>query len=175
MSVPPTNDDAGGKAAKPPAAKADFSSPPIHPPYQQPFPLGSGQTLIQVSEERRSGPLPDSREFQSYKEADPRAPGLILEMAERQQKHDIWMDKATLISETFYRTLGILAATGIVGGMISGSVICAINGQTAPAVALGAASGLAAVAGVFIRGRNLMHMQAQPEATTRPKPQPDRA
>ena len=77
------------------------------------------------------------------------------------------MDKGTLLSETFYRVLGIFAATGVVGGMIAGSVVCALHNQSDAAVALGVASGLATVAGVFIRGRNLTFMQDKPEEAAR--------
>lgn len=167
MSEPPTS-DSGGETAKAPAARFDFSSPPFHPPFQQASPLGGVQTVVQIAQERHSGPLPAPVDFRQYKEVEPRAPGLILDMAVRQQKHEIWMDRATLISETIYRTFGILAATGVVGGMIAGSVYCAVNNQSAAAVALGAASGLATVAGVFIRGRNLTHMQEQQEPPARP-------
>lgn len=86
--------------------------------------------------EAHSGPLPTPGTLQGYKDLGPEVLEQILAMADRQQRHDHRMEVGILHSETAYRVLGILGAVGVVGGMIAGSVACAMYGHTAAAVAL---------------------------------------
>jgi len=120
---------------------------------------------VVATRSHHSGPLPASGEFEAYGKTLPSAPDRILSMAERQQRHDHRIEIGTLVSETIYRLTGITIAGSLVGGMAYGSVICALAGQTAAAVALGLASGLTGLASVFVRGRNIIRMQSEPEPT----------
>ena len=113
------------------------------------------KSFQRVSARYHRGPLPPVEDFDAYNDVHPGAAGEILNMAVRAQTHGHRMDEIALRSEIKYRILSITLAALVVLSMIAGATICGIYGQEQAAIALGAAAGLSALAGVFVRGRNL--------------------
>ncbi len=137
----------------------DFQTPTIHQQADLGSPPGPPYTLLRIATKTHVGPLPPPIDLEYYKQIDANAVPTILAMAARQQRHEIWMDKATLISETFYRLAGLFSALSIIGGLAVGAIYCSTHGDTRTAVALAGASGLSTIGGLFIRGRDMTRLQ----------------
>lgn len=158
----------------------DFQTSTIHPQADLGSPPGGPFTLLRIDTKTHVGPLPPPVDLEHYKQIDANAVPIILAMADRQQRHDAWMDKATLISETIYRLSGMFSALLIVGGLAAGAVYCSTHGDIKTAVALAGASGLSTLGGLFIRGRDMIRLQdkspprdtSAAAATHPPLPQP---
>lgn len=84
-------------------------------------------------------------------------------MAIRAQVHGHAMDEKALDSEDGYRKLGMSMTGLLVLCMLIATVICAALGHERTPIALGAATGLTTVAGVFVRGRGLFEREAKTE------------
>lgn len=142
----------------------DFQLPTTHPPADLGDPPGKPytlvqNTLVQIAAETHVGPLPSPSALEHYKRIDPNALTVILTMAEHQQQHETWMDKATLISETIYRLCGMFSALLIIAGLAGSAIYCSTHGDMKTAVAFAGASGLSTIGGLFIRGRNMTRLQ----------------
>jgi uncharacterized membrane protein len=124
-------------------------------------------------EQRRTGPIPDAAELAAIRAVDPKALELIYTIVDRQQQHDHAMERATLDSETAYRRYGITAAVVVIGGMIGLAALALVLGHPNTAGAMVGIAGLTSMASVFVRGRNMMPMQAdRPDV---PSPYPSQA
>lgn len=121
--------------------------------------------MVTLEMKAHAGPLPPAEDFAAYGEVEPTAPRLILEMAVRQQKHDHWMDKSTLISESAYRVLGLLMAGAIPTSAIGAAVYLALQDKTVAAALIGVVGTLATLGAAFIKGRDLRHI-VNPEPGT---------
>jgi uncharacterized membrane protein len=130
-------------------------------------PEADKERILLLTMRAHSGPLPPADEFAHYGHVEASAPRTILDMAERQQKHDHWMDKWTLISEASYRVLTIVAAAVIILGMVYLGYSLIMAGHEGAGAALLALGPLATIAQGFIRGRNMTRMQDHPQ----PEPQ----
>ena len=137
----------------------DFRTSTIHPQANLGPPPGVSYALLGFATETRTGPIPAPVDLEHYKQIDASAVPTILAMADRQQRHEAWMDKATLISETTYRLAGMFSALLIVGGLAAGAIYCSTHGDIKTAVALASASGLSTLGGLFIRGRDMIRLQ----------------
>ena len=87
------------------------------------------------------------------------SPGLardIFNMAVRQQEHDHRMQMAVLASETSYRKWTLSAAAFVLLVVIGGAITLGLFGQTASAIALASLGGAAVLAGVILKGRDLV-------------------
>lgn len=129
------------------------------------------ELLVQMVK-MHAGPLPMVEDFAAYGEILPSAPDRILSMAERQQLHDHWMDKGTLISETLYRLIGTIAAFCVMLGFWILTGYLAYIGAMWPASIVGAFSTLSTIVSAFIKGRDLRKTtQPEPEKAKPPAPQ----
>jgi len=129
------------------------------------------RVVAQFVAQHHSGPLPPAELFEQYERICPGAAREILDMAVRAQKHGHEMDKAAMESEVTYREIGIVAATLILLTMIGGAITCALFGREIVGAALGGATALIGVAGVFIRGRGLFEKApSKPSEPQQPKP-----
>lgn len=119
--------------------------------------------MVMVAHERTTtfqGPIPHSVELAALKAVDPAALELVYRLAERQQLHDHQIERETLSSETRYRSYGIFAAVAVIGGLLSVSALALLLGYPTSATIIAGAAGIASVASVFVRGRNLIGMQS---------------
>jgi hypothetical protein len=78
-------------------------------------------------------------------------------MAKKAQDHGQKMRETALNSEINYRNLTIWLGLLVILIMIVGAVICAVTGHDNVGIAIGGAAGLAAAAGVFVKGRDLFN------------------
>lgn len=104
--------------------------------------------------EQFSGPLPHPKHLLGYEEISPGAADRIISMAERDQSHQIQMDKDILAAEKSDRKLGMWLGWGAFVFL----VVCALASAaiTGSQVIPGLFLGTAAIGGVslFVRGRN---------------------
>lgn len=111
---------------------------------------------VLVSEDYHSGPVPSPRAMAGYELVSPGMARGLFDMAVRQQGHDHRMQVAVLASEANYRNLTLLAATLVLLTLTGGSIALGVAGQTTAAIALAGASSLAVLAGVILKGRDLV-------------------
>ena len=98
-----------------------------------------------------SGPLPSVETFSGYEKACPGAARDILEMAKSSQVHLQFMDKAQILGQISLNLLGIISAVIILCLMMYAALQAALAGHEYLAAVLGSGTGLALVAGVFVR------------------------
>lgn len=119
--------------------------------YQAPEPLRKivKQTIMRV----HSGPLPPPDVFRDYGLVNPDAPRIIMEMAQRQQEHNIQLENRMIALEARYRDFGVAAGLAVVLAMILAAAYCAYIGSETVALALVGGTTLSGLARLFIWGQ----------------------
>ena len=112
-----------------------------------------------------SGPLPTVRDFAGYEQICPGAARDILEMAKTAQANAHALQMAETYGEIWLKTLGVAAGLFVVGAMMYAAIYSALNGHDWVAGTIASGSGLALVAGVFIR----ISSNTPPKAADQPK------
>lgn len=128
---------------------------------------------------KRSGPLPDAREFARYETTLPGAADRILQLAEKQANHRMEMERAVIFGGVFQQKAGLACATTVVLATLGLTAYMASihEGLWGLAAVLGEIS---AIAGAFVystkknseeRIRKQKMRERQPDTPDTPDPQ----
>ena len=124
------------------------------------------QTVMMMSAEIHSGPLPSVKTFEGYERVCPGASRDILDMAIRAQKHNNSVERMQVMGELISYLVGILAAVSVIALVLYFSWLLARDGHDWVAGALVSGTGIASIIGAWFRQR-----QSEPEEKPDTKPQ----
>ena len=98
------------------------------------------------------GPLPDPETLEGYARLIPDGANRVMNMAEKQMEHRMFMERKVIGGQIFQSNLGQLLAFVIAISFLSCATYCILNGHEWPGTILGA-GGLTALVTAFIKGK----------------------